>query len=163
MGIKALESHPDFADMMFYIKKNPDNAGYYYSNQQLMMRLSKFMGNVPGSLEPQLKEPTFHDACKSGAYDTVEKHIKAGGSVDIDDENGIKGIAYAVGANRAKVVKLLLESKCDVKEVDAYGNTALHYAAAYGRTELAKYLMTSGCDKSATNSEEMTACDLATK
>merc|ERR1712187_527773 len=112
---------------------------------------------------PALKAMTFHLACKIGDLDKVKAHIQDGGKVSEEDEDGIQGIAYAIGANRTKVVEFLLEKGCSLKGVDRYGNTALHYAAAYGRKELCEWLVSTGLEPQVTNNSGHTPVDLALK
>lgn len=155
----ALEKNPEFAHIFEEIKRGgPQAAMAFYYNEPLMMKMSRAVGGVPEearqSLEKVQSNPiTFQEACKWGHLATVRDYIKANGQGDVDakDSRGITGLAYAVGANRAAVVKELLESKADASKVDTSGGTALHYAAAYGRKELAEHLL--ACSPSSINAK----------
>merc|ERR1719277_961040 len=134
--------------------RGSEAAEEYMYNEYLMLKISKFMGGLPEEVAPALREAqaTFQNACKNGDLEAVQAHLAAKGDIHHKDDSGITGLAYAIGANRTPIVKLLIEGKADLNTVDTMGNNGLHYAAAYGRTDLAEYLMTLGLDKLRTNS-----------
>merc|ERR1712060_756027 len=108
---------------------------------------------------------TFHNACKSGDVAAVEAHLNAVGANDIDapDDNGISGLAYAIGANRIAIVKILLDKGADHRSCDWNENSGTHFAAAYGRKELLEFLLANGGSKTKMNSDGQTPLDLATE
>uniref|UniRef100_A0A7S4V2U2 Calpain catalytic domain-containing protein n=1 Tax=Alexandrium monilatum TaxID=311494 RepID=A0A7S4V2U2_9DINO len=145
----------------------------YCHNNSLMTRLSKALGGVPGETFGHLHQiqetpVTLHEACKMGDLKAVKDHITAAekaGTLDLEvqDAKGVSCLAYAVGANRIAVVKLLLEMKADLKKCDSKGGTSLHYAAAYGRKELADFLIGAGVNVNATTQQGLSPLALATK
>merc|ERR1719277_596048 len=86
--IDALQKHPEFKVMMDDIKAQPESMNQYFTNEYMMMKLSKFMGGLPEEIEPELRAVTFHMACKSGDIAAVKAHLDAGGSMSDEDENG---------------------------------------------------------------------------
>mmetsp|Transcript_59395 Transcript_59395/g.159040 ORF Transcript_59395/g.159040 Transcript_59395/m.159040 type:complete len:723 (-) Transcript_59395:66-2234(-) len=160
-----------FRDMMEYgvqaaVKK-------YAYDEPLMRRLSKALGGLPGDVlgdleQLQEKPVTLHEACKMGDVKAIKEYVSAAtraGNLDLEikDSKGVSCLAYAIGANRIAIVKLLLEQKADLKSVDSKGGSGLHYAAAYGRKELLEFFCGSGVSVNATNEQGLTPLALATK
>lgn len=145
----------------------------YASNEPLMRRFSKAMGGLPTTVVSHMtnlqESPvTLHEACKMGDLKAVKEYVAAAeksGNLDLEtkDGKGISCLAYAIGANRVAIVKLLLEKKADVKACDSKGGTGLHYAAAYGRKELVDFLCGSGVSVNQANAQGLTPLALATK
>mmetsp|Transcript_21246 Transcript_21246/g.31817 ORF Transcript_21246/g.31817 Transcript_21246/m.31817 type:complete len:277 (-) Transcript_21246:42-872(-) len=169
--LKALEHNADFSYIFDDIKKGGmQSAMAYYYNEPLMMKLSRAAGGVPEEtrtyLEQVQKTPlTFQEACKMGDLKAAQDYINANGTESINDKDakGITALAYAVGANRAAVVKYLLEQKASPSNVDNNGCSCLHYAAAYGRKELVEYFLSAGADINLKNTQGQTPLALATK
>ena len=76
---------------------------------------------------------------------------------EIDDVNQILKsgdalIHYAVLAENAAIVKLLIEASCDVNIKDTYSQqTCLHYCGEYGYLDIAQLLLDNGADLSITD------------
>lgn len=145
----ALEQDPELAQVFEEIRKNGLHAALKYcNNEELMLTLSRKMGGLPGELRPQLQKIndtplTLHEACKHGNLPAVQDYVGKRLPVDAPDLKGITPLGYAIGADHADVVKLLLESQANPHSVDASGNSGLHYAAGYGRGELVEFLLKS--------------------
>lgn len=171
MKVKALERNPDFAHIFDDIKRGGmQSAMQHYYNEPLMMKISRAVGGVPeetrGFLETVQKSPiTFQEACKWGVMKAVQDYLNANGDAAVDekDSKGITGLAYAIGANRGAVAKLLVEKGADPFNVDDSGNSGLHYAAGYGRKEMLEYLISAGGDINKKNTQGQTPLAIATK
>jgi len=169
--IAGLERNPEFAHIFEDIKRGGSQAAmHHYYNEPLMMKISRAVGGVPEEtrdfLEKVQKSPiTFQEACKWGHLQAVKDHLSANGDAVVDekDAKGISALAYAIGANRTAVVKLLIERGADPRSVDSNGNSGVHYAAAYGRKELLEYLASAGGDINGKNTQGQTPLALATK
>merc|ERR1719464_1923820 len=99
-----------------------------------------------------------------GDTKSVKDYLEANPSgVDVKDAKGISCLGYAIGANRTAVVKLLVEKKASLEEVDTSGCSGVHYAAAYGRKELLEWLIKSGGQVNKKNTAGQTPLALATK
>jgi len=172
--LEGLTMDREFKSVFADIESNP-NAGWKYSNSEpLMMKISKKMGGIPPELKPALnnlrKTPmTFHEACKMGATTSVANFVKSDSVLDqpdgIDgkDHKGITALAYAIGANRTEIVKLLLEKKANPAVCDTKGNSGIHYAAGYGRKDIIDLLVKAGASKTAANKDGKTPADVASQ
>merc|ERR1712032_669526 len=169
--LMSLDKNPDFAHIFDDIKRGGVQAAMqHYHNEPLMLKLSRAMGGVPEEVKERLVElhsnpVTIQEACKMGNLEAVESFLASPGDFDIDDKDakGISGLGYAIGANRAAVVQLLMAKKADPSSVDTSGGTGPHYAAAYGRTELLSHLISAGGNVNATNTQGQTPLALVTK
>jgi len=166
----GLERSPDFAHIFEDIKRSGAQAAMAnYSNEPLMLKLSRAMGGLPeevkSSLEKIHKSPvTIQEACKMGDTKSVKDYLNAPGmNIESKDAKGISCLGYAIGANRTAIVKLLMDKKADPAEVDTSGNSGVHYAAAYGRKDLLDFLIKNGGDVNKKNTAGQTPLALATK
>jgi hypothetical protein len=145
--IIGLEKNPDFAHIFEDVKRGGNEAVMtHFYNEPLMLKLSRTMGGVPEEIQPVMEKlssapMTAQEAAKMGKVSAVESYLAAGNDIESKDSKGITMMAYAVGANRTNVVKLLMDKKASIAAVDTSGGTALHYAAAYGRKDLCTYLL----------------------
>merc|ERR1719382_2071853 len=126
------------------------------------------MGGVPEEIQPVMEKlssspMTAQEAAKMGKISAVESYLAAGNDIESKDSKGITMMAYAVGANRTNVVKLLMDKKASIAAVDTSGGSALHYAAAYGRKDLADYLCKSGAEVNKKTTAGQTPLALAVK
>jgi len=163
---------PDFAFIFQEMRVSGVQATLekYCANEPLMGRLSRALGGVPFEVATALVKMddapvTLHEACKMGDLQAIQQHLAAASTVDLEakDARGASCLAYAIGANRVAIVKLLLEKKADVTACDSKGGTGLHYAAAYGRKELAEFLAGASGAVNAKNAQGLTPLALATK
>mmetsp|Transcript_80451 Transcript_80451/g.227879 ORF Transcript_80451/g.227879 Transcript_80451/m.227879 type:complete len:278 (+) Transcript_80451:70-903(+) len=168
--LAGLERSPDFAHIFEDIKRGGAQAAMAnYSNEPLMLKLSRAMGGLPEEVKPSLekihKSPvTIQEACKMGDKKAVEDYLSAPGTdIEAKDAKGISCLGYAIGANRTAIVKLLMDKKADPKAVDTSGGSGIHYAAAYGRKDLLEFLIKAGGDVNKKNTAGQTPLALATK
>jgi len=174
-SLMELQYHPEFAFLFKEMQQHGAAAVVqkHWHNTPLMQKLSKAIGGVPGEVMGTIHHlkaspVTLHEACKMGDMVAVQDCMAAAeksgaNALEMLDSKGITCLAYAIGANRTGVVKLLLEKKADVKKCDAKGGTGLHYAAAYGRKELASFLVDSGVSVNAANDAGLSPLALATR
>merc|ERR1712217_590568 len=143
-----------------------------YQDEELMMKFNEKMGGLPDDLAQQMKmlaqrPMTLHEAAKRGDLDTCKDYItkqnEAGVSIDVHDPNGITALGFAIGADRAEIVKLLISCKANPQAVDAKGNTGAHYAAGYGRKDMLELLLAAKTDPSKKNLDGKSPLDVATQ
>jgi len=145
--MSAMEDDPELAAVVDDVRANGFEAAMkHFHNEELMLKINKIMGGVPEDLKSVLKKLdekalTLHEAAKNGDLLAVRGYLGKTEAVDARDHKGVTPLGYAIGANRAPVVKLLLESRASQYGVDRNDNSGLHFAAGYGRTELVEYLL----------------------
>merc|ERR1719195_1645801 len=168
--LMGLERSPDFAHIFEDIKRGGAQVAMAnYSNEPMMLKLSRAMGGLPEEVKPALekihKSPvTIQEACKMGDTKSVKDYLNAPGmSIDAKDAKGISCLGYAIGANRIAIVKLLMDKKANPAEVDTSGGSGIHYAAAYGRKDLLEFLIKAGGDVNKKNTAGQTPLALATR
>lgn len=165
--VKALEQDPELTAVFEDIKQNGMEAMMkYYSDEELMLKISQKMGGLPDELKPTLQKIeesslTFHEACKNGDLKAAQEYLSKGKPIDQQDHKGITPLGYAIGANRIAVVKQLLDSRANPYAVDSSGNSGLHYAAGYGRKELTEYLIKVGAAVGQSNAQGQTPLAVA--
>mmetsp|Transcript_20318 Transcript_20318/g.45845 ORF Transcript_20318/g.45845 Transcript_20318/m.45845 type:complete len:293 (+) Transcript_20318:68-946(+) len=171
--IKTLEEDPDFEQMFLDVKNYAgEQVAEYYQDDGVMMKISRKMGGVPREVKPTLekirKTPiTLQEAVKFGDIKQLQKYISETEShkelreIDAKDHKGITMLGYAIGANRTKIVELLLANGADPNAVDDKGNNGIHYAAAYGRKDLLELMMTKGVKVDEPNNDGKTPLALA--
>jgi len=173
--MKELEQEPDFEALFQAVKDYQVNqVRELLEEPQLMANISHKMGGVPQeakrNLEKIRKTPiTLQEACKFGDLRALQRYLSETDNmpnardIDAKDHRGITCLGYAVGANRLRIAKLLVEVKADVNCVDTAGNSSLHYAAGYGRQEMLEYLLGQGADVNRTNKSGQKPLDVATR
>jgi len=94
--------------------------------------------------------------------DDLTKLLQGGETIVTRRDNaGRTLLHWAVAANRADLVDLLLERGADVNAADAAGETPMHIAAASGRLEVAGKLLAKGANLNARDKENRTPFELA--
>jgi len=166
--ILKLEENPDLAHIFEDIGADGSQAAMrYYYNEPLMLKFNRLAGGVPEEVTSILEQihrspVTIQEAAKFGDEKAVAGYISAGNDVEAADSKGVTILGYAIGANRTKVVKLLMDAKADPACCDSRGSSGLHYAAAYGRQELLEFL-SGRLDPSKKNAEGLTPLAIATR
>lgn len=107
--------------------------------------------------------PLLHIAIQKGVKGTrfVEKLIKAGANVNINDKNGNTPLQLASKQGNTFVVKKLIEAGATVNISDKNGNTPLMLASQTGRLNTVKWLLANEADKNYINNAGQTALQLA--
>ena len=72
---------------------------------------------------------------------TVERLLKAGASVDLGDENGVKPLMAAAMNGKVDILNQLVGRATNVAATDRTGKTALHYAVESGNQNAIKVLL----------------------
>merc|ERR1719487_977581 len=91
---------------------------------------------------------SLHDAAKKGDLQKVQEFMKDGKDVNAKDFKGVTALGYAVGHDQLSVVKVLIDAKANVTDVDSAGNSAVHFAAGYGRVKVLEHLLARGATAS---------------
>merc|ERR1739848_927028 len=94
---------------------------------------------------------SLHDAAKRGDLEKLQEFLKDG-----KDFKGVTPLGYAVGHDQLSAVKVLIDAKANLDEVDGVGNGALHFAAGYGRNKVLEHLLARGANASKVNKMNMT-------
>jgi len=168
---KALAEDPELSPFIERLKTGGQEAMFeILKNEELMLKVNAKLGGLPSELGQGLsalaqRSMTLHEAAKKGDMETCKEYItkgnEAGVSFDTPDPNGITALGFAIGADRAEIVKLLISCKANPQAVDAKGNTGVHYAAGYGRKELLELLLSAKSDPSKKNSDGKSPLDVA--
>jgi len=165
------ELKPVLEMMKIKMKTEGQEAAYKWAlatceDKELMKKISHKMGGTPPEIENamkklDLKSLTLHEACKKGDMAGAMKHME-NVSVDVKDDKGITPLGYAIGADKPKIVELLLKNRANLHSVDNADNTALHFAAGYGRVELVELLLRAKANVNKANTQNQTPLAVAT-
>ena len=79
-------------------------------------------------------------AARAGRVATVALLLELGMSVDIADDNGLRGIQAAIAAGSIEVVRLLVAHGADIDQPTKYYGGALGFAGHFGRRDIAELL-----------------------
>jgi len=160
--MKQLENDPEFKPMFDDIKANgPDVVMKYLGDENLMRKLSQKLGGINPEVLKQLTaikdtSVSLHDAARRGDLQKLQEFLKDGKDVNSKDFKGVTPLGYAVGHDQLSVVKVLIDSKASLDNVDSAGNSAVHFAAGYGRVKILEHLLARGANASKVNSQGMT-------
>ncbi len=78
------------------------------------------------------QDKKFIESMRSWSTDDAEKLLKAGASINCQDENGMTPLMHAVNGNNFRMVEFLLNHRANVYLADKNGRTALMYAVCRG-------------------------------
>jgi ankyrin repeat protein len=161
--MRQLEADPELKPMFDDIKQNgPDVIMKYLGNEELMRKVSQKLGGISPEMLKQLTtiqdaSVSLHDAAKSGNLPKLQEFLKAGKDVNARDFKGVTPLGYAVGHDQLSAVKVLIDAKANLDDVDSVGNSAVHFASGYGRVKVLEHLLARGASASKTNQMGMTA------
>merc|ERR1719326_1189766 len=99
---------------------------------------------------------SLHDAARRGDLQRLQEYLADGKDVNAKDFKGVTPLGYAVGHDQLSVVKVLIDAKANVTDVDSNGNSAVHFAAGYGRVKVLEHLLARGATTSKVNQMGMT-------
>ena len=100
----------------------------------------------------------------NGDVKTVDRLLRKGMSVNMNDEGGWTALHRATAFNQTDVIKRLLHEGADVnRQIRFFKNTPLHMAAEYNKTEAVRLLLDNGADINLKNDNNKTALDVARK
>lgn len=103
----------------------------------------------------------LHDACRAGAYDTVELLLDRRARIEENTFTGKRPIHWAAGAGHADVVDLLLDRRAQIAAVSSDTKEPLHHAAFVGATEVVRLLCKRGAKVDAETSNGQRPIHLA--
>jgi len=160
--MKALEQDPELKPMFDDIKANgPDVLMKYLQDEAIMRKVSQKLGGISPEMTKalmQIKDSSvsLHDAAKRGDLQRLQEFVKDGKDVNGKDFKGVTPLGYAVGHDQLSCVKVLIDMKANLNEVDSAGNSAVHFAAGYGRVKVLEHLLARGANASKVNQMGMT-------
>merc|ERR550537_1517026 len=99
---------------------------------------------------------SLHDAAGKGDLQKINDFLKDGKDVNARDFKGVTPLGYAVGHDKLSAVKVLIDAKANLDDVDSVGNSAVHFAAGYGRVKVLEHLLARGAQASKVNQMGMT-------
>jgi hypothetical protein len=161
--MKQLENDPEFKAMFDDIKANgPDVVMKYLGDEEMMRKLSQKLGGISPEMLKQLTmiqdtSVSLHDAAKRGDLPKIQEFLSSGKDVNARDFKGVTPLGYAVGHDQLSAVKVLIDAKANLDDVDSVGNSAVHFAAGYGRVKVLEHLLARGAAASKANQMGMTA------
>jgi len=144
------------------IKANgPDVLMKYLQDEAIMRKVSQKLGGISPEMTKalmQIKDSSvsLHDAAKRGDLQRLQEFVKDGKDVNGKDFKGVTPLGYAVGHDQLSCVKVLIDMKANLNEVDSAGNSAVHFAAGYGRVKVLEHLLARGANASKVNQMGMT-------
>lgn len=121
--------------------------GDFYSFRWLIKRGAKIQGLTKSKDRDQSGLTIFLAAVKGGNHEMVEYLLKKGiDPNEMNKETKSWAIHYATRRCKPKIVDLLIESKANLKVVNAIKQTALHTAASEGCFPSVALLLDAGAD-----------------
>merc|ERR1711998_676482 len=160
--MKQLQEDPELKPMFEDIAKNgPDVVMKYLQDEGLMRKISQKLGGISPEMMKQLAaindtSVSLHDAARRGDLQRLQEFLKDGKDVNGKDFKGVTPLGYAVGHDQLSVVKVLIDAKANVTDVDSAGNSAVHFAAGYGRGKVLEHLLGRGATTSKVNQMGLT-------
>merc|ERR1719271_1731900 len=121
----------------------------YLADEDLMRKVSQKLGGINPEMMKALTRSentsvSAHDAAKRGHLQRLQEFLTDGKDVNAKDFKGVTPLGYAVGHDQLSVVKVLIDAKANINEVDSAGNGAVHFAAGYGRVKVLEHLLARG-------------------
>jgi len=160
--MKQLQEDPELKPMFDDIKQNgPDVVMKYLGDENLMRKISQKLGGINPEMLKQLtaindSSVSLHDAARRGDLQRLQEFLKDGKDANSKDFKGVTPLGYAVGHDQLSVVKVLIDAKANMNEIDSAGNGAVHFAAGYGRVKVLEHLLARGANASKVNQMGLT-------
>jgi len=160
--MRQLEQDPELKPMFEDIKQNgPDVLMKYLQDEEIMRKVSQKLGGISPEMTKalmQIKDSSvsLHDAARRGDMQRLQEFAKDGKDINGKDFKGVTPLGYAVGHDQLSCVKVLIDMKANVNEIDSAGNSAVHFAAGYGRVKVLEHLLARGANASKVNQMGMT-------
>merc|ERR1711998_113254 len=99
---------------------------------------------------------SLHDAARRSDLQRIQEFLQDGKDANAKDFKGVTPLGYAVGHDQLSAVKVLIDAKANLDDVDSVGNSAVHFAAGYGRVKVLEHLLARGAAASKVNQMGMT-------
>ncbi|KYG76631.1 ankyrin repeat domain-containing protein [Roseivirga echinicomitans] len=115
-----------------------------------------------GAATEKVKAPKvdIHTAALTGNLEAIKQHIQAGSNLNEKESfGGSSPLITAALFNKPEIVKVLIEAKVNIDQVNNDGSTALHSAAYFCNTEVVNVLLANNADKSIKNNFGQTALE----
>merc|ERR1712167_128584 len=133
----------------------------YLGDEEIMRKVSQKLGGISPEMMKALTtientSVSLHDAARRGDLQRIQEFLKDGKDVNSKDFKGVTPLGYAVGHDQLSVVKVLIDAKANINEIDSAGNGAVHFAAGYGRVKVLEHLLARGADASKVNQMGLT-------
>jgi ankyrin repeat protein len=133
----------------------------YLQDENIMRKVSQKLGGINPEMMKQLtaineSSVSLHDAARRGDLQRLQEFLQDGKPVDSRDFKGVTPLGYAVGHDQLSIVKVLIDAKANVNDVDSAGNSAVHFAAGYGRVKVLEHLLARGAAVSKVNKMGLT-------
>jgi hypothetical protein len=160
--MRQLEQDPELKPMFEDIKQNgPDVLMKYLQDEAIMRKVSQKLGGISPEMTKalmQIKDSSvsLHDAARRGDLQRLQEFAKDGKDINGKDFKGVTPLGYAVGHDQLSCVKVLIDMKANLNEIDSAGNSAVHFAAGYGRVKVLEHLLARGANASKVNQMGMT-------
>jgi hypothetical protein len=160
--MRQLEQDPELKPMFEDIKQNgPDVLMKYLQDEEIMRKVSQKLGGISPEMTKalmQIKDSSvsLHDAARRGDLQRLQEFAKDGKDINGKDFKGVTPLGYAVGHDQLSCVKVLIDMKANLNEIDSAGNSAVHFAAGYGRVKVLEHLLARGANASKVNQMGMT-------
>merc|ERR1711990_565458 len=160
--MQRLQEDPELKPMFEDIKTNGQEVIMkYLSDENLMRKISQKLGGINPEMLKQLtaikdSSVSLHDAARRGDLQRLQEFLKDGKDVNAKDFKGVTPMGYAVGHDQPSVVKVLIDAKANINDVDSNGNSAVHFAAGYGRAKILEHLLARGAAVSKVNQMGLT-------
>jgi hypothetical protein len=160
--MRQLEQDPELKPMFEDIKQNgPDVLMKYLQDEEIMRKVSQKLGGISPEMTKalmQIKDSSvsLHDAARRGDLQRLQEFAKDGKDINGKDFKGVTPLGYAVAHDQLSCVKVLIDMKANLNEVDSAGNSAVHFAAGYGRVKVLEHLLARGANASKVNQMGMT-------
>ena len=111
----------------------------------------------------QIQLAPIFEAAGNGNLNIISLELSKGVSPNqLDEENGLSPLHYAVANNQIEAIKLLINSGANVNLKSREKWTPLHWAALLDRPEAAELLINSGAKRGIRGQEGRKALDLTT-
>ncbi|XP_075056110.1 uncharacterized protein LOC142141483 isoform X1 [Mixophyes fleayi] len=128
---------------------------------QLMGIFVDCKGPVDLPSQAESGQRPIHWAAVNGCIAVVDILVKAGVSLDIEDQKGCTPLITAAQYGQTALCCYLIGKGAKVQLCDFEGDTALHWAAFKGHCELSHLLIYSGCNPKQTDNFGQTPLHLA--
>merc|ERR1712224_145799 len=128
--MKELAEDPELKPMCDDVKQNgPDALKKYIKNGKLMRKVSQKVGGIKPEMLKQLVKiedtgMSLHDAAKKGDLPKIQEFLKSRKDVDVRDLKGVTPLGYAVACDHLSAVKMLINAKANLDDVDSVGDSA---------------------------------------
>merc|ERR1719269_81194 len=165
--MRKLEQDPELKPMFDDIKANgPDVVMKYLGDESLMQKISQKLGGIDPEMLKNLtaikdSSVSVHDAARRGDLQRLQEFLQDGRDVNSKDFKGVTPLGYAVGHDQLSVVKVLIDAKANLNDVDSAGNSAVHFAAGSGRLKVLEHLLARGAAASKANQQGQTPLAVA--